>query len=121
MNASLRIFLFLCVCIPVRLTIALLTSMLHATGAASVLYFAVSVGFMWTAVHKPPRGLFGGDAWWANLRAFHAAVWLSAGVCVLLNVCYAASILLVLDVCVGGVAWSSTEHDEDTLTEPMII
>jgi len=120
MNASLRIFLFLCVCIPVRLVIALLTSMLEAHGAACVPYFLVGVGFMWTAVHKPPRGLFGGDAWWANLRSFHAAVWLTAGVCVLLNVFYAASILLVVDVCVGGVAWSSTEHDEDALTEPML-
>ena len=113
-------FLFLCVCIPVRLAIALVTSLFHATGAACIPYFAVGVGFMWTAVHRPPRGLFGGEAWWANLRAFHAALWVSAGGCVLLNVCYAASILLVLDVGVGGVMWSSTKHDENTLIEPMI-
>ena len=119
MNASLRTFLYLCVCVTVRLAIALVTSLLHAQGAAAVPYFAVAVGFIWTALHRPPRGIFGGEAWWDQLRAFHAAIWACAAVCVLLNVCYAASVLLVIDVCVGGVLWGYSGSQQDDLLEPI--
>ena len=63
-------FLYLCVCVTAWLAIALVTSLLHAQGAAAVPYFAVAVGFIWTALYRPPRGFFGGVCGGINCAHF---------------------------------------------------
>lgn len=120
MNDSLRIFLYLCVCIPIRILIALLTSMLQLQGVACVAFFVVSFRYVWTATHATSEGILGGEAWWAELRAFHAGSWLISAICVLAGFYYGATVILLLDVIVGGVMWGMSAQKKDELVQPIV-
>ena len=94
-------------CIPLRTLIAALTHVVlpHSPFALSVvvalLYFAVALGFVRTAVLDNHIGCFGGYAWWAPNRPFHAVLWFVAAVLVVCQEYTGAAAVLYGDVVFG--------------------
>ena len=111
MTPTKRTWLFALVCVSVRIAIATLTHTVlpniahHVGGGAwSVPYFLVSVGFLRNTLREKPIGFFGGEAWWASNRKYHAFLWFVAAVLVALtlDVTYeVAAVLLYVDVAIG--------------------
>ena len=106
-----RTLLFLCLCIPSRCAIALCITFYQWQGIACLPLFGVSAVLLYTA-HTRPATCCGNPVWWDAWRAFHAAVWLVAAVCVAFGVFYAASAFLLLDTCLSGIAWATAEEPE---------
>ena len=125
-NMSSRTFLFWCVCIPVRVCIALFTCMLGILAdrltfafppfgtvmptwefhfGLSFPYLCVAIGFITTTHAKDNVGLFfGGKVWWAESRPLHAVMWMFAWGCVLSGAYEIAGVALGADVLAGAIA-----------------
>lgn len=103
----MRTTLFFLVCIPVRLLIAALTHTalphVHPTVRVTLAlpYFAVALGFVRTTLLDHHVGCFGGYAWWARNRPYHAALWFAAAVLVVCGEYMAAAGVLYGDVAFG--------------------
>lgn len=105
------VLLFGCLCFPVRLAIAIVTS--FANGVWCFPYFFVSGGFAYTAAHK-------GD--W---QIFHMIMWSAAGVCVAVSQASFATALLLIDLFTGTTVWSARDHSKhssghSSATQPLI-
>jgi hypothetical protein len=104
MNILLRLFLFLSVCIPIRLYLAYIPQVLDKR---YFLYFAVMIGLMGIGTLilaftnsrlNAPEG--GGKTWWASYRFIHGMLLMTAFI-YLIKGDKNASIPLLLDVMVG--------------------
>ena len=101
------VLLFGCLCFPVRLAIAIVTS--FANGVWCFPYFFVS-GFAYTTAHK-------GD--W---QIFHMIMWSAAGICVAVSQASFATALLLIDLFTGTTVWSARDHSSghSSATQPLI-
>lgn len=114
MNSRARTILFLTVCIPVRILIAVFTHTLLPKLVAEVSYtpwvtrlifavpyIAIGLGFVRTTIRNNQVGFFGGNAWWASNRPFHAFLWCMASVFIVWGEYIAAAVVLYCDILIG--------------------
>lgn len=74
--------LLFCVCIALRLAVALFAKRLRGDRLrwAGVVGTCVGIGFVWSYLNARKVGFFGGPVWWHGLRPVHAWLWLLFGV-----------------------------------------
>ena len=104
MNTQLRLFLFLFLCIPIRLYIAYIPQVLSKN---YFVYFAIIIGLMGLGTLtlaftnsrlNAPEG--GGKTWWASYRFIHGMLLMTAFI-YLMKGKKQATIPLLLDVMIG--------------------
>ena len=114
MNVRERTILFLSVCIPVRILIAVFTHIWLPDLVAlvsytpwvirlvfSAPYILIGLGFVRTTILNNQVGCFGGNAWWALNRPYHALLWCLAAVLIVWGEYTAAAVILYCDVVIG--------------------
>ena len=113
LTAQDRALLFWFVCIPVRLAIGVLATILTYLNNTELFlivgaYAGITcLGFLHqsllTLLGWKTTGFLGGEVWWSGVRWIHTILW---GLCSLL--CFlqvrGAGICLIVDVCVGALA-----------------
>lgn len=110
MDTRTRNLLFFLVCIPLRVGIALAASVyaIDYPIASAVLGGLVAVSFMYKAITQDTIGVFGGNAWWAEMRLAHATLYAAfAGMALMGEP--ASFVPLVLDVAMGVLCALSVE------------
>ena len=106
-----RTWFFWHICIPVRLSIVLLLTLLlyyvdnDAVRLVAASYCWVTAYFFLLNIFRQyfgykSTGGFGGPCWWKNLRFFHVLTYSSTGVLIFYGIQF-GSLLLLLDVLVG--------------------
>ena len=101
MNKNKRIILFLCCCIPLRLSLVYLAKKEVYINVMGVVALLISIGFMYQfIVHPHKTGAFGGDSWWNGTRPVHALLYLIFAIMTFINPKYAYVVLLV-DILLG--------------------
>ena len=77
----MKVYMYYFLCIPARIAISI-AAYLVATSelpflmlAAALLSFCIGTGFIINWWNHKDIGFFGGNAWWHELRVFHAVLW----------------------------------------------
>jgi len=110
-TANERTWIFWHICIPVRLSVVLLLTLLlyyvddDAVRIVAASYCWVTAYFFLTNILRQHFGFktsggFGGPCWWKNLRYIHVLTYTGAGVLIFYGIQF-GSLLLLLDVAVG--------------------
>ena len=109
---SVRLFSFLVLCIGIRSILAFLPLLLSSHGMAYFLLRlcigAIGLGFMVIylfGLRKTGLETGGARIWWNSLRPIHALLYLSASVLLYFGHTREASVILLLDVFIGLVAF----------------
>lgn len=97
-----NLLLFLLVCVPLRLLLAL--RLVHASSPIArtfLVLFLLSTATAWVVRTFPETGFFNGNAFWAPLRPLHAALYTVAAGALATGETGAAEAVLLVDVAVG--------------------
>lgn len=97
-----RAIIFFGVCLPVRLALA--TCALYLTSRLfGILPILISIGFFykWSRRFPNETGIFGGPAYWAEVRLLHSYLWLAGGISILVQEYRLAGGILYLDIFIG--------------------
>lgn len=109
MSTTKLVLLYLLVCIPVRIGIAIGAKYIPVNylPLASIVAFITSFLWLWKFFNNKQgksKGAFGQIVWWNNMRMVHALIWIAFGILALFKNKY-AYLLLLLDVFVGLGGW----------------
>ena len=109
MDIEQRRFYFLFGCIPVRILLAFSLLMIPNSLVNLVAYALTSIGVSFATLYilklRMNASEGGGKTWWHYLRPLHAMSYLVTAYLLLTGNRQYASMILILDICIGTFAW----------------